>query len=71
MRLRSLAEAERHVESLMIRVEELERLVSDHAQRLDTAQSHQWKRLWFFVQGWPLTDWNASRRQWRPWHRER
>ena len=53
------------------RIEELERLVSDHAQRFDTAQSHQWKRAWFWFWGWPLTDWNAVRPNWRPWNRTR
>ncbi len=52
---------------LTTRVAGLEHIVSDHAQRLDTAQTHQWKRVWFWLQGWPLTDWNAKRRNWRPW----
>lgn len=59
------------LEDLTIRVSELERIVRDHAQRLDTAQTHQWKRLWFWLQGWPLTDWNADQRNWRPWRRGR
>lgn len=54
---------------LTVRVAELERIVSDHDQRLQTAQTHQWKRLWFWFQGWPLTDWNAQRRNPRPWRR--
>lgn len=58
-------------ESTADRLDALERAVRDHDQRLQTAQTHQWKRLWFWLQGWPLTDWNAPRRNWRPWHRVR
>jgi hypothetical protein len=55
--------------SLTVRVDELERVVSDHAQRFDTLQTPLWKRLWFRVDGWPgQNDLNADRRQWRPWH---
>ena len=43
--------------------------MSDVQQRLDTAQTHQWKRVWFWLLGWPMTDWNAERRNWRPWRR--
>lgn len=71
MRLRSLAEAEVHVESLTNRVDALELLVSDHAQRFDTLQTPWWKRVWFWLDGWPTTDLNAPGRQWRPWHRSR
>jgi hypothetical protein len=55
--------------SLVVRIEELERKASDHEQRLDTAQTHQWKRVWFWLLGWPMTDWNAERRNPRPWRR--
>lgn len=68
-RVRSLAEAEQHIESLTVRVGEMERLVSDHAQRFDTLQTPWWKRLGFWIDGWPHHDLNAPRRQWRPWHR--
>lgn len=60
------------VESLLVRMQEVERLVSDHAQRLDTAQTNPAKRLWWWlVWGEPLTDWNAERPVWRPWNRRR
>lgn len=55
-------------ESVIARVSALERSVSDHAQRLDTAQTPWWKRLVFWLDGWPMSDWNAERRAWRPWH---
>lgn len=71
-RVRSLAEAEQHVVSLTVRVDLLEKAVSDHAQRFDTLQSPLWKRVWFRVQGWPgQCDLNAERRRWRPWNGRR
>lgn len=55
--------------SLNTKVELLERIVSDHAQRFDTLQTPLWKRVWFRLDGWPgQRDLNADRRQWRPWH---
>lgn len=68
--MRSLEEAEQHVASLTVRVEELERIVSDHDQRFDTLQTPLWKRLLFRLDGWPgQRDLNAAHRAWRPWHR--
>lgn len=68
-RVRSFDEAEQHVRSLSIRIDEAERLLSDHAQRWDTLQTRWWKRLWFRVDGWPgQNDLNAEGRAWRPWH---
>lgn len=69
LRVRSLEEAEVLINSLDVRIGEVERLMRDHAQRWDTQQTHQWKRLWFWLQGWPMTDLNAPRRNWRPWRR--
>jgi hypothetical protein len=57
------------LDTLYRQVVELRRQVSDIQQRLDTAQTHQWKRVWFWLQGWPMTDWNAERRNRRPWRR--
>lgn len=60
---------EQKLESYYAKTEELERLVSDHAQRFDTLQTPWWKRLWFRLDGWPgQRDLNAERRSWRPWH---
>lgn len=71
-RVRSLAEAEVVIGSIYARQDAILRQLSDHAQRLDTAQTHQWKRLWFWLRwGWPMTDWNAERPNWRPWNRTR
>ena len=52
-----------------VRIDKLERMVSDHAQRFDTLQTPAWKRLLFRLDGWPgQRDLNAGRRSWRPWH---
>jgi hypothetical protein len=60
---------EQLLRSITTKVEELERIVSDHAQRLDTLQTPLWKRVWFRIDGWPgQNDLNADKRQWRPWH---
>jgi hypothetical protein len=54
---------------LNCKVEQLEQIVSDHAQRFDTLQTPLWKRVWFRIDGWPgQRDLNAERRAWRPWH---
>lgn len=69
-RVRSIEEAELHVQSLTIRVQELERKVSDMDQRWDTLQTRLWKRLLFRLDGWPgQNDLNADRPAWRPWRR--
>jgi len=71
IRVRTLAEAEAHIASLTVRVEELERLVADHAQRFDTLQSPWWKRAAFRLNGWPgIRDLNGTQKR-RPWHRRR
>ncbi len=52
------------------RIEALEKLTIDHAQRFDTLQTPFWKRWWFWLQGWPWYDLNGERtRRW--WHRGR
>lgn len=67
---RSVESLELEVDSLKVRVEELERLVRDHAERFDTLQTALWRRLLFRLDGWPgQRNLNAGRRSWRPWHR--
>lgn len=44
-------------------------MVIDHEQRFDTLQTPWWKRVWFWVQGWPWYDLNAPARKRRPWRR--
>lgn len=69
-RVRSLEEAEVHVRSLTVRIQEVERIVSDLSQRMDTLQTPLWKRAWFRLQGWPgIRDLNAEAPKHRPWHR--
>ena len=57
------------LQSLYVKVEELERIVADHAQRFDTLQTPLWKRLVFRADGWPVRDLNAAAPAWRPWRR--
>lgn len=70
IRVRTVDEAEVHIASLSVRVDELERLVRDHDARFDTLQTSWWRRVWFRVDGWPgQRNLNADRRSHRPWHR--
>jgi len=69
-RVRSIEEAEVVIQSLYARQEILENLVSDHAQRFDTLQTPFWKRIWFWINGWPWHDLNGMQSA-RPWHRQR
>ena len=53
---------------VLSRLDELERIQSDHAQRFDTLQTSLWKRILFRLDGWPgQRDLNGTR-SWRPWH---
>jgi len=54
--------------SLMARIEQLERAVIDHEQRFDTLQTWWWKRVWFWIDGWPWHDLNGTQKR-RFWHR--
>jgi hypothetical protein len=69
IRVRSIEEAELHVQSLTIRVTQLEDLIGDHVRRWDTLQTPWWKRVWFWINGWPWYNLNAGRPHHRPWHR--
>lgn len=64
----SLEEAAQHIRSLTIRVHLLELTASDHSQRFDTLQTPFWKRLWFWIDGWPWYNLNGKQAH-RPWHR--
>lgn len=69
VRVNSLEEAKVHIQSLTIRIGQLERTVSDMDQRFDTLQTPLWKRIWFRIDGWPgQRNLNAENRGWRPWH---
>ena len=57
-------------ESALAQIKTLRQMVSDHEQRFDTLQSPWWKRLWFWIDGWPWYDLNGTQRR-RPWHRRR
>jgi hypothetical protein len=56
-------------ESVIANVKELRRMVSDHDQRFDTLQTPFWKRLVFWLDGWPWHDLNANAPAPRPWRR--
>ena len=52
--------------SMTARIEQLERRSMDHEQRFDTLQTPWWKRIWFWVDGWPWYDLNGAQQR-RPW----
>jgi hypothetical protein len=66
-RVRSLEEAEVHIASLARAIDGLERQVVDHGHRFDTLQTPWWKRVIFWLDGWPWYDLNGVRAH-RPWH---
>ena len=53
-------------ESVQQRLDALEKAVSDHSQRFDTLQTPWWKRVLFWIDGWPWHDLNGERKP-RPW----
>jgi hypothetical protein len=57
-------------ESYERRLDALEKAYIDHAQRFDTLQTPFWKRLWFWIDGWPWHDLNGTQHH-RPWHGRR
>jgi len=57
-------------EQAVRRIEQLERMTRDHDERFDTLQTPWWKRVWFWVDGWPWYDLNGVQKH-RPWHRGR
>jgi hypothetical protein len=69
-RVRSIEEAEVVIQSIYARQEILLELTRDHAQRFDTLQTPWWKRVWFWIDGWPWYDLNGTQKK-RPWHRGR
>lgn len=56
------------VESLSQRLDVVAAQVMDHEQRFDTLQTPFWKRVWFWIDGWPWYNLNGRQRR-RPWHR--
>lgn len=54
--------------SMITRITQLEQQVSDFAQRFDTLQTPFWKRMLFWIDGWPWHDLNGIQKH-RPWHR--
>lgn len=58
------------LEELTRKVHEHERLLRDHEQRFDTLQTPWWRRVRFWLEGWPWYDLNGVRQD-RPWHHAR
>jgi len=54
---------------LLSRLDEVERIQSDYAQRFDTLQTSLWKRILFRLDGWPGQRNLNGQQSWRPWHR--
>lgn len=47
----------------------LEGRIQQLEEEMDTfVKTHPLKRLWFFINGWPLNR-LVDRPQWRPWHK--
>lgn len=55
------------IESLTRRLQAAEITISDHEQRFDTLQTPFWKRIWFWIDGWPWHDLNGTQKH-RAWH---
>lgn len=68
VRVSSLEEAAVHINNLQSRCRTLELEVRYLTEAVDTLWTPPWKKLWFWVDGWPLYR-LADRRKPRPWHR--
>lgn len=68
MQVCSLEEARVHIASLNARVKTLEIQVHRQFEMIDTLWTPPWKKLWFWIDGWPLYR-VVEKRRWRPWHR--
>lgn len=64
-----VSDLEAEVNSLRVNVHgpnQLWHLVRDHEQRFDTLQTPWFKRIYFWVQGWPWYNLNGTKKH-RPW----
>ncbi len=66
--VRTLADAEAEINSLIENQRLIWLAVRDHTDRFDTLQTPFWKRVWYWIDGWPWYDLNGTRRR-RPWHK--
>lgn len=69
-RIQTLEDAQAEINSLWINVQQLKRDYRDHTNRFQTLQTPWWKRVWFWIDGWPWYDLNGIQKR-RPWHRNR
>ena len=68
LRVRSLEEAEAHVQSWSVRIRSLERRTRTIEELADVMDTPMWRRALFVIDGWPLFR-VVDRPQWRPWRR--
>jgi hypothetical protein len=69
-RVRSLEEAEQHIQSLTARVDQYESILFEHSRKFDTLETPLWKRIWFRIDGFPgQSDLECDKPRWRPWRR--
>lgn len=64
----TLDEAAVHIASLSARMRSLEVEHRRLSEAVDTLWTPPWKKLWFWIDGWPLYR-LADKRSPRPWHR--
>lgn len=68
LQVKSLDEAAVHLASLSARIRSLELQHHHLFEMVDTLWTPPWKKLWFWVDGWPLYRVVEQRKR-RPWHR--
>ena len=69
VRIASLEEAQAHVDSLNLRVWQLEQKVNRLDKEAETFwRTPFWKRIVFALDGWSWRE-IQTKPQWRPWHR--
>lgn len=68
LKVESLEEAEAVILAIYLRQGEILRQLRDHEARFDTLQTPFWKRMVFWINGWPWYDLNGKQNH-RLWHR--
>lgn len=64
----SLEEARVHIASLSARLHTVEVGLRQLEKSVETLWTPPWKKLWFWIDGWPLYE-VTDRRRPRPWHK--
>lgn len=68
MTVRTLEDADAHVASLWVNVDQQAGRIRQVEKLLDVWDSPAWKLALFVIDGWPLRR-VVARPQWRPWRR--